>query len=115
MWNGGTGMPNDTLSWEDVGRPGYFGAKRDQKHREYDDKYGPDRWRIMWRWGEDHSGKSRFIPKEETYLIYGEAYFLFLRDNPTILNELVSRAWEVYDDAQTTVQSGRDFSKQETN
>ncbi len=29
-----------------AGRPGYFGKRRDEIHRNYDLKYGKDNWKI---------------------------------------------------------------------
>ena len=35
------------MTWRTIKRPGHFGKKRDEFHRQYDEKFGKDNWRIM--------------------------------------------------------------------
>lgn len=94
--------------WKTIDRPGYFGSKRDQKHREYDQKYGANNWRIVWNLGEN------VIQRDGMNMLYEDAYFFFLKANKAVLEDLCSTAYDVYDDNPTNVKSGLDYNIQET-
>lgn len=94
--------------WQSIERPGYFGAKRDAKLAEYDRVHGKDQWRLVWLVGElalDWDGMT---------MLYEDAYFEFLKANPEIVDQLVSEASDVFDDAPSNIYSGLDYSAQET-
>ena len=95
--------------WQTVGRPGYFGAKRDQRAAEYDAEYGAGNWRIMWQIG------SYLFDFPEICLLYEDAYMRHSEKNKVLWTSLVRVARDVYDDSPTNVESGLDYLKQETN
>ena len=94
--------------WETIDRPGYFGAKRDAKHLEYDQRFGVGEWRIAWQVGESIVGLDGAV------MLYEDAYFEFIRSNPAILAQLLADASDVYDDEPSNTESGFDYFKQET-
>lgn len=96
------------LTWTTLERPGYFGSKRDAIFREYDLQYGFANWRIAWV-VNDH-----VITREEGVMVYEDAYYEFFKTNPDVLAQLVETAYDVYDDALTNVDSGLDYTSQET-
>jgi hypothetical protein len=91
-----------------VGRPGYFGAKRDERFAEYDAQYGDGNWRLAWVVG------SYFFSFEEICLLYEDAYMEHYRKNKALWISLVHMASDVYDDAPSNLASGLDYLKQET-
>jgi hypothetical protein len=95
-------------TWKDAQRPGYFGARRDEIHAGYTERYGSGNWRLVWRIGE-YTGNRRAAT-----LLYSDAYAQFLEREAEVLDELVKAACEVYDDAPSTVGSGLDFEAQES-
>jgi hypothetical protein len=95
-------------NWETIGRPGYFGKNRDQKYKEWDEKYVPGNWRIVWKM------KNIFVPWIGACALYEDAYFYYLKRKPDFLEILIKEASNVYDDEITNVESGFDYTKQET-
>lgn len=95
-------------AWIDLERPGYFGARRDARHRELDERHGPANWRLSWRFG------ARQLTFEEVCLVYEDAYYAFLRTHSEVLDQLCRDARDVYDDACSNVSSGLDYLAQET-
>lgn len=91
-----------------IDRPGYFGSARDRKHAEYDAEHGPGNWRLAWQFG------GRVIDRAGMTMLYEDAYYEFLRHRREILTALVSEARDVYDDAESNVASGLDYTVQET-
>jgi hypothetical protein len=94
--------------WVVVERPGYLGKYRDEKFGEWDEKYGKGNWRLVWKVGEV------FVDFLGVCALYEDAYFEFLRTNPNILRQLINEASNVYDDEPSNVDSGFDYTKQET-
>ena len=94
--------------WIAVERPGYLGKHRDEKFKEWDEKYGKGNWRLAWKAGET------FVDFLGVCALYEDSYFEFLRNNPAILNQLITEASNVYDDEPSNVESGFDYAKQET-
>jgi hypothetical protein len=90
------------VHWETVGRPGHAGKERAERRRAYDELYGPGRWRITWELGDPT-------------VLYEDAYFAYLSQRADLLERLLADAREVYDDAESNVDSGLDYSRQETN
>lgn len=95
------------MEWKVIGRPGFFGDKRDEIFRQYDEKYGAGNWEIAWLWS------GRTIPFEIACQIYEDSYYAdsFLRGD--LWKDLVSVAKDVYDHTQSNVNSGLDYSVQE--
>lgn len=96
------------MEWVTVERPGYFGKRREAKHREFDQRFGVGNWRIAWEW------QGEYLEFAQAVLVYEEAYFRFMEASPGLVNELVREASDVYDDATTNVGSGLDYLAQET-
>lgn len=94
--------------WRNVERPGYSGAFRDQRKAEWDEKFGAGNWRLGWL------ANGLTLDFLGACALYEDAYFEFLRSHWEILRELCSEASEVYDDAESNVGSGLDYTKQET-
>src|SRR3989344_7380600 len=94
--------------WITVERPGYLGKHRDEKTREWNGRYGIGNWRLAWKVGET------FVDLLGACALYEDAYFEFLKRNPEILNQLIAEAADVYDDELSNVNSGFDYTKQET-
>ena len=95
-------------NWETIRRPAQFGKKRDAIFKLFDDRYGKGNWRLVWQIGEatvDFLGACA---------VYEDAYFYFFERNPGMLAKLIDVACDVYDDAETNVQSRFDYLKQET-
>jgi hypothetical protein len=89
-------------------RPGYLGGQREQKYQEWNQLYGPDNWRLAWRW------QNRYLNFPQSCSIYEESYFQYLKANSQTLKELVFSASDVYDDAPSNVNSGTNYLIQET-
>ena len=104
-------MELETLvdEWETIERPGYFGAKRDERFKQYDSFYGKGNWRIVWKIGD------ALVDKHGVYALYEDAYFEFLNKNRDVLDLLVSSASDVYDDEPSNIRSGLNYDAQETN
>ena len=96
------------MGWETVERPGQFGRRRDQRRSEFDALYGRGGWRVVWQMGR------RVGSFAEAATVYEDAYYLYLRDNPAVLAELVSGASEVYDNDLSNIGSGLDYGRQES-
>lgn len=94
--------------WITIERPRYLGGRRDEKYREWEERYGKGNWRLVWKVGET------FVDLLGVCALYEDAYFEFLRNNPEILNRLIAEASNVYDDEPSNILSGFDYTKQET-
>lgn len=100
--------PTSELFWETVERPGYFGASRDRRHADYNEKYGPNGWRLAW----DIAGEYHELLA--AVALYEDAYYEHLKANPDQLEQLTAEALDVYDDQLSNVYSRYDYSRQET-
>ncbi len=94
--------------WVSIERPSYLGRHKDERYAEWDAKYGKGNWRLVWK------VDGRTLDFLGLCEIYEEAYYQFLKNNPSILKRLVSEASDVYDDAPSNVNSKFDYTKQET-
>jgi len=94
--------------WRDIGRPGPLGKRRDEKFQEWDNMYGQDNWRLMWKVGD------RYVDFNGACELYEEAYYRFLNSNPEVVQQLIQDAANVYDDNPSNIESGFDYNKQET-
>ena len=86
---------------------GYFGSYKNSIYKGLDKRFGNGNWRLAWQVGE------RFLPFEKAAEEYGEAYYQHLLKNSDIVNYLVTHAKDVYDNAETNVDSGFDYTHQE--
>ena len=94
--------------WSVIGRPGYLGKHRDEKHAEWDEQYGPGNWQLAWK------VRNYYVDFLGACVLYEESYWFFLFCNIGISQQLVKEASEVYDDEPSNVESGLDYLKQET-
>lgn len=96
------------MKWTTVGRPGYFGNLRDAKYDGWDKQYGKGNWRIVWK----------VLDRELDFLgvciLYEAAYLTHMVNVPSVVASLISDARDIYDDAESNVDSGLDYAKQET-
>ncbi len=97
------------MSWLKLQRPGYFGRRRDQKIAEYNARYGDGNWRLVWLVGEDWVCDFA----EACKVHYEESYYRHLRDATAQLDFICSFG-ECIDNAPTNVESGLDYTKQES-
>ena len=93
--------------WIMLHRPGYFGKKRDRIQNGYNTAYGQGNWRIQWQWG------NQTIPFETAIQLYEDAYYEFLKQNKEVVDWLITTARDVYDNDESNVHSGLDYSIQE--
>lgn len=101
------GVENMT-KWLPVDRPGYLGKRRDGKYAEWDAKYGKGNWRLV------HVFNESVLDFLGVCAVYEDAYFEFLKSGLYVLRQLVSEASDVWDDAESNMESGLDYLKQET-
>ncbi len=95
--------------WKTIGRPSFFGKKRDSIQAGYDEKYGELSWRLA------HEINGTVYNFDTIIQLYEDAYYEYLRNHVGVLNLLVHEAKEVYDNAETNVQCGFDYKAQENN
>lgn len=89
-------------------RPGYLGKRRDEACRRWNEQYGEGNWRLIWRFGD---AELDFLG---ACAVYEDAYFRFLGRNEAVLELLINEASDVYDDDPSNMESGHDYSRQET-
>jgi hypothetical protein len=94
--------------WINDHRPGYFGRKRDKIVNEYNSLYGKEGWRLRWV-----AATIAFTFEEACVQFYEKSYYNFLKDKPEELDFICSHG-ECIDNAPTNVQSGLDYTKQES-
>lgn len=94
--------------WVDIDRPGYLGRHRDQRHAEWDAEYGEGNWHLAWQVGDI------WVPWGAMCMLYEDAYYEYLKNHPDTLDRLCRDASDVYDDDPSNMDSGFDYSRQET-
>ncbi len=92
-----TPWPELANVWIPVGVPGYSGASKASRQVVLDDRFGADGWRFA------HIVRGRVVSMTEAIVEYEEAYRCFLRDRPALVQFLVTRCGNVYDDNVTNV------------
>lgn len=95
-------------TWVNSHRPGYFGRRRDQIVWTLNNAHGKDGWRLAWVVGE-----KSYTFEEACVQFYEKSYFEFFKNRPDDLKFLCSFG-ECIDNAPTNVQSGLDYTKQES-
>jgi len=103
-----TATPGKDVTWEVVERPGYFGKRRPELVAGFDSKYGHGKWKELWEVG------GKLVDFKDAIAHYEDSYYQFLKNNVELLDELCKTAKNVYDNNETNVYSGTDYSKQET-
>lgn len=96
------------MEFKFIERPGYLGKKRDEIIELWDKEYGKDNWRLMWQWG------SVIIPRKDAIQIYEDGYYEFLGKEKNILYWLINNYKDIYDTAESNINSGLDYEIQET-
>ncbi|MHA1186179.1 MAG: aminoacyl-tRNA hydrolase [Candidatus Heimdallarchaeota archaeon] len=94
--------------WAILGRPGFAGKQKIQKRKELLDKFGESNWKIAYLY-EDN-----LLSREEALIHFENSYQKFFEDNPEILEWLLQTATDIYDNQESNVNSGLDYSIQET-
>lgn len=93
--------------WETIGRPGFFGRRRDALIRGFNESYGAGNWRLVWT---DGQRELEFLDACREF--YEEAYFRHLSQRPDDVDFICSFG-ECIDNAPTNVSCGCDYSIQE--
>lgn len=98
------------LEWtiRDNVAPGYLGPYRDEFVSQLDNRYSREGWMFGWLYGD---AKLDFLGACK---VYEEAYFQYFVQWPLLLDYVCRNASDVYDDAQSNVHSGLDYTVQET-
>lgn len=98
-------MPEET--WVNRYRPGFFGRRRDEIIAGLNVEFGKEGWRLRWL---IYDRALDF--KQACQELYEESYYQFLRAHPELVEKITAYK-DVYDNAETNVQSGLDYEKQE--
>ena len=96
------------MEWVTGGRSGYLGRRRNERYQRWNIEFGKDGWRLAWKMGEI------YVDLHGACVLYEDGYYQFLIANPDVLDQLLSEASNVYDDEPSNVESGFDYTKQET-
>lgn len=96
------------MIWKTIERPGYFGKMRDKITSQWNKTHGKGNWRIAWQL------RDMVLPKSLGLQIYEDSYYEFFNDNPEKLDWIISTASNVYDTAPSNINSGFDYTIQET-
>lgn len=99
------------MPWYVDHRPGYFGRQRDARIRAMNERYGEGKWRLVWQF-QTKFGVEYLSFEEACKRAYEESYYLFLKDRPREV-DFITEFVDCIDNAETNVQSGRDYTKQE--
>jgi len=99
----------DTNEWKIISYPGYSGKAKGSQDKNRDKLYGSGNWKSAFAWGNS------IIDRKFALQLYEDAYYNFFRNNLEQLDWLCENACDVYDNALSNVDSGFDYSIQETN
>lgn len=102
------------MAWQRLERPGFFGRRRDEKVLAYNIKYGDGNWRLVWI-VEPTVEKPFELTLEfndACVVFYEQSYIHYMKDHPDIVDQLCMYR-ECFDNAETNVQSGLFYSRQE--
>jgi PTH2 family peptidyl-tRNA hydrolase len=94
--------------WAILGRPGFVGKQKKQKSKELLTKFGEGNWKIA------HLLKDTLLSREDALIHFENSYQKFFEDNPEILEWLLQTAKDIYDNQESNIDSGIDYSIQET-
>ena len=83
--------------WIPIGLPGFQGDSKERRTVVFDQRFGPDGWRI------GHVVRGRIVTPAAAILEYEEAYRHFLRAEPALVRFLVTTCGNVYDDNPSNV------------
>lgn len=90
-----------------IERPGYSGRKKFERIKHWNEQYGEGNWTLIWKWGE------LLLNFQQACLIYEDAYYhdSFIREE--LWKQIFQKAYDVFDNAETNIQSGLDYTIQE--
>lgn len=91
-----------------LGELGLFGRGKQAVFDRLDERFGTGNWAPRWYIDGKIEDKAGAIQH------YEDGYFHFLQNKPDVLEWLVKTASDVYDNAESNVQSGLDYAVQET-
>ncbi len=91
------------MAWRTIERPGHFGKRKGEIHKQNDEKYGKENWRIAWQ------GVNEIIPYLTACQIYEEGYYLDSFNREGLWKELMAVAKNVYDHQESDVESGLEY------
>ena len=95
--------------------PGYKGSRKTDIDRARDKVYGKGNWRDVWEARSKHGfSKMHYLSNKGAVRLYEDAYYQYFKKNPEKL-EWISGFKDVYDNSETNVGSGLDYSIQESN
>jgi len=102
------------MSWINKDRPGFFGRNRDKIIAGYNQEYGEGLWRLMLAAVPDdgYSATVMYDFESACKSFYEYSYYEYLRDHVEMVDELCKYS-ECYDNAETNVKSGFDYTVQE--
>ncbi len=92
-----------------IERPGYIGKRKQEKHSEWDKRFGKGNWDFIWKLGEN------FLNFEQACQVYEDSYFMHSFRIESIWRKIFADAKDVYDNAKTNINSGLDYKIQESN
>lgn len=110
--------------WRAHHRPGFFGRRRDSIVAQLNEKHGPEGWKLAWlvpiqggpnteqRYAGQIKGHQAFDFAAACSRFYEQAYYELFKRRADYLDH-VTAFMECYDNAETNVQSGLDYTKQE--
>ncbi|MDP6943268.1 MAG: nicotinate-nucleotide adenylyltransferase, partial [Myxococcota bacterium] len=93
--------------WITLTRPSYSGAQKEQRDKVRDETFGVGAWRTAFGWGDE------VLTYAATLALYEDAYMDHFARRPEDLEWLVQTACQVYDNSETNVASGLDYTVQE--
>ena len=105
--HGAYGLIPRERRWITLYRPGYSGSAKRRRDALRLATYGSDTWRTAFKWG------GRTIPYDQALQLYEDAYLAHFERDPEVLRWLLETARDVYDNSESNVLSGLDYSIQE--
>lgn len=94
--------------WAILGRLGYAKKKKKLRRKELQEKFGENNWQIA------HLVSDQLLSREEALVHFENSYSSFFQKNPEILDWIISYAQEIFDTDPSNINSGLDYSIQET-
>jgi hypothetical protein len=104
--------------WRNDHRPGYFGRRKNEIIAKLDASYGQGKWRLRWVISIEPNEAPGPFEKvldfaEACKELYEESYYRFLLGQPWEV-DAICQYRECFDNAETNIQSGLDYTKQES-
>lgn len=105
------------MTWKLVYRPGILGTKRNKVVSSWNETYGKDHWKLIWRapglFTEAFGVYEWFEFADACKNFYEKSYIEFFKKNPEQL-DYVCQFGECIDNAATNTASGLDYMVQES-